>query len=308
MRAFESAARHLSFKAAANDLHVTPAAISQQIKLLEEYLGQPLFHRLPRALTLTRTAEAMLPKLREGLDCLAAAVAATRIDQPGGVIKVLAPPSFAARWLVPRLAKFQQAHPDCELRLSSDATAIDRRDAGALTQDEHDPLDQESRVMIRFGHGRYAGHRVERLFAPDYVPVCSPTLASGDHPLKTPDEVRHHPLIHDETIADLEERPSWTEWLRRAGVSGVDEQRGPRFNNQALAIEAAMAGQGMLLVPRVLVSADVAAGRLAIPFEIIVPSRYAYYLVSSPALAERPAVRAFADWLFAEARADGLLN
>lgn len=306
LRAFESAARHLSFKKAADELHVTPAAVSQQIKALESYLDMPLFRRLPRSQELTAEAQAMLPKIREGFDCLAAAVAISRSNR-GGTLHVSAPPSLAARWLVPRLSRFSAAHPEVELRLSSSLDNIDAQDAPlALKQELLDPRDDHNELAIRFGTGRYPGYRVEQLLAPDYVLVCSPRLLSGPTPLLTPDDLRHQVLIHDESIADASVRPNWREWLRLARVSEVDASRGPRFSNTVLALEAVLDGQGVALVLQPLVTADVAAGRLVIPFAIPAPSAYAYFLVIPEALADRLPVVAFRAWLLEElARSPG---
>jgi LysR family glycine cleavage system transcriptional activator len=303
LRAFEAAARHMSFKKAAEELHVTPAAVSQQIKALEDYLGVALFRRLTRALALTDDAQAMLPKLREGFECLAAAVERTRHYGPRGTLVLSAPPSFAARWLMPRLQRFTEAHPEVDLRMSSSLGTIDRPE-GEPGGDTVDLRRQASDVEIRFGSGRYPGRRTDRIFGVSYVAVCSPVLLRGKRPLRTPADLARHTLIHDDTIPDLRERPSWEEWLKAAGVEGVDATRGPHFSDAGLALEAAMDGLGVALALKPLVSADVAAGRLAIPFPVAVPSRHAYYLVSSPAIAERPAVAAFRQWLLAEARAD----
>lgn len=300
LRAFEAAARHLSFKRAAEELHVTPAAISQQVKLLEAQLGRPLFQRLTRALALTDAGVAMLPKLREGLANLSAALAAT---QPGGgrpVVRLHAPPSFAARWLVPRLTGFAEAQPETELRLASDLATIDRSDQRGGFAPPAAGDDDALSAIVRLGHGRYPGYVVDRLFAPDYTVVCSPALARRGPALQLPDDVRYFPLIHDETIPDLDERPSWSAWLARAGVGGVDVSRGPRFNSLALALEAAIAGQGLVLMPQGLISADIAAGRLMRPFDVVIPSRYAYYLLLPEASAPAPALSGLRDWLLAE--------
>lgn len=305
LRAFEAAARSLSFKQAAEELHVTPAAVSQQIKALEGFLGLPLFRRLPRALELTDDALAMLPKLREGFACLAAAVEATRQPAREAALTVSAPPSFAARWLLPRLSGFNSAHREVELHLHARLDNIDR-------QSDHDPAagepidlrDGASEIAIRFGTGRYPGQRVDLLFACGYTPACSPRLLAGMRPLRTPADLRRHALIHDETIPDETDRPSWARWLQLAGASGVDATRGPRFSDAALAYEAALDGQGVVLALNSLVRSDVAAGRLVTPFSTTLPTRYAYHLVVPDVLAERPAVAAFRGWLLAQARAE----
>lgn len=303
LRAFEAACRHLSFKKAAEELHVTPAAVSQQIKALEDYLGLPLFRRLTRALELTPPAAAMLPKVREGFECFAAAVDSTR-QGDDGVLTVTAPPSFAARWLLPRLPHFAAAHPAVKLRLSSSADAVDRR--GEMREREGEPLDLRtpgSVLAIRYGTGNYPGFRVEQVFAPDWLPVCSPRLLDSGPPLAVPEDLVRHVLIHDETIDDEERQPGWQEWLATAGVTGVDAGRGPRFSNAVLAVEAALAGQGVALALGPLVEADVAAGRLVVPFRLSVPSPYAYFMVMRQAVAERAPVAAFRAWLLAEAQA-----
>lgn len=301
LRAFEAAARHLSFKKAAEELHVTPAAISQQIKQLEGYLNVVLFRRLTRALELTERGEAMLPKIREGFACLASAIETTRSPALRS-LTVAAPPSFASRWLVPRLQRFAALHPDVELRLSSSADSVDR--PGATTVFEAGPVDvrdETSEIAIRYGTGSYPGYRVEQVFAPAYVPVCSPALATPKRPLNVPADLAHHVLIHDETIESETNSPSWQAWLKLARVPGVDSQRGPRFSNTILAIEAALEGQGVALAPQPLVEADLAAGRLVVPFDQPLPSPFAYYLVMPEVVAGRAPVAAFRDWLLHEA-------
>lgn len=302
LRAFESAARHLSFKKAAAELHVTPAAISQQIKVLENYLGVMLFERLTRALAITPQGLAMLPKVREGFDCLAEAVETTRQHEEG-MLTVDAPPSFAAHWLVPRLSRFSAQHPEIRLRLGSGADSVDREgeaprfDAGA-----GDPRDADSVVSIRYGTGDYPGLLVERMLAPGWLPVCSPRLLAAGLPLDKPADLARHVLIHDETIRGGRQ-PGWCEWLAVAGVTGVDATRGPHFSNTVLAVEAALDGQGVALALLPLVESDIAAGRLIAPFDITLPSPYAYFLVMRRALARRPSVLAFRDWLMREAGA-----
>lgn len=305
LRAFEAAARHLSFKAAAEELNVTPGAVSQQIKALEDYLGKPLFRRLSRAIALTPDAEAMLPKLREGFENIALAIEATHTrDTAQEELFVSAPPSFASRWLVPRLARFSALHPQTDLRLSTTMDTIDVRQTAAQLQGEVlDPRDAPNALSIRYGSGDYPGQRVSLLFASDYIAACSPKLMRGKHRLRTPDDIRHHALIHDDTILPDEERLLWLKWLRQAGVEGLEPDRGPRFGNAALAVEAATDGLGVVLALKPLLNDAVKAGRLVLPFDIAVPSRHAYYLVAPEAIADRDVVRAFADWLQVEVAA-----
>lgn len=301
LRAFEAAARLLSFKKAAEELSVTPTAVSHQIKLLEEFLDLRLFTRLTRALELTPEATAMLPKIQEGFAALAAAVEAARCGETGGVVAVCAPPSFAARWLVPRLGAFSRAHPDIELRLSSSAQTIDSRDKSVVgeTRGGGEPVGD---VIVRFGRGHYPGHRVERLFSPEYVAVCSPLLMAGEHPLREPADLRWHSLIHDSTVPELDERPGWSQWLEVAGAGALEGQmRGSYFEDGALALAAAIAGQGVALAARPLVSADIAEGRLVMPFATAIPSRYGYFVTTAEAMAQRPTVQALCGWLQREA-------
>ncbi|MGE5385890.1 MAG: transcriptional regulator GcvA [Betaproteobacteria bacterium] len=298
LRAFEAAARHLSFKSAADELHVTPGAVSQQIKGLEDYIGKPLFERLTRTVRLTPEGEAMLPKLREGFQCLAAAVEATRAREADPTLVVNAPPSFASRWLMPRLARFTEAHPDISLRMSSSMHNIDSPEIAVSSV--VDPRADISEVNIRYGNGDYPGHEVHQIFAPELVAACSPSLLSGEHPLLTPDDLRWHVLIHDDTVPEYSERQTWANWVRMAGVEGIDAQKGPHFGNH-LALEAAVDGLGVVLVLKPLIAEAVARGQLVVPFDITVPSQNAYYLVLPEAIADRPAVAAFTSWVLAEA-------
>lgn len=308
LRAFEAAARLLSFKKAADELAVTPTAVSHQIKLLEEFLDLRLFRRLTRTLELTSEGSAMLPRVQDAFASLAAAIEATRRKETGGIVSVCAPPSFAARWLVPRLGNFSRAHPGIDLRLSSSVATIDSRDKGAAAagnsagEPKHD-------LMIRFGRGHYPGSTVDRLFAPAYVTVCNPDLLAGEHPLREPRDLLWHTLIHDATVPELDDRPGWAQWLNLAGVADIEDQlRGAYFEDAALAVTAAIAGQGVVLAARPMVSADIAEGRLTIPFPQSIPSRYAYYVTIPDAKADRPTVLALRAWLVREAAREEALE
>jgi LysR family glycine cleavage system transcriptional activator len=300
LRAFEAAARHLSFKKAADELSVTPTAISHQIKGLEAYLGLALFRRLTRALELTPEGQAMVPKISEGLACFIAAVERTRSQFSSGRLIITAPPSFATRWLIPRLHGFTDAEPNVKLHLASSLAAIDSDELveqGLMT--DLDSRLADSHIFIRFGTGSYPGFHCDRIFAPDYIAVCSPKLLNSKLPLEKPADVRFHLLLHDDTITNERARPSWEEWLRLAGVNGVDLNAGPHFSDSGLALAAAIDGLGLALVSVPLVSAELGDGRLIAPFEISVGQRYAYYLVIPEAMTERPDVAAFRTWLLA---------
>lgn len=289
--------RHLSFAKAAVELNVTPAAVSQQIKKLESYLGVALFLRSPNALALTDDAQAMYPKIRAGLDQFAAGVEVTQHHQRRS-LNVTAPPAFAARWLIPRLARFSAAHPEVLVRITSLIGNIDEPD-GVLAQSTNliDPRSETSEVAIRFGTGLYPAYQVEKLFTSDFVVACRPSLCNGDLPLQQPQDLRRHTLIHDESTLVVASMPNWQAWLKRVGVSGVDVERGLRFSNAILTLEAALDGQGVAFVQKQLIEADVAAGRLMIPFTASLPSHYAYFLVVAKAATTQPVVLAFHQWL-----------
>jgi LysR family glycine cleavage system transcriptional activator len=292
LRAFEAAARHLSFTKAAEELHVTPAAISHQIKGLEEQLGVPLFRRLTRALRLTEAGQAALPAVRDGFDKLAEAVDLMRAHEESGVVTVSTEPSFAAKWLVPRLDRFRAAHPEFEVRLD----ATDR-----LADFQRDNVD----LAIRYGSGDYPSVEVEKLLSEEIFPVCSPKLLDGPHPLRRPEDLRHHTLIHLDW--DLEDvgAPTWRMWLLAAGVTDIDFTRGPVFSMNSLALQAAIEGQGVALTSSVLVADDLSAGRLVMPFDVSVcdPLDFAYYVVVPKRSAKLPKVAAFRDWLLDEIKA-----
>ncbi len=293
LRAFEAAGRHLSMSKAADELNVTPAAISHQVKALEEILGVPLFRRLNRALLLTTAAQKCLPGLTEGLDHLAEAMGRLAGEDRAGIVTVSMPPSFAAKWLVPRLERFTETHPDLDVRVSASMELVDFR------RDEVD-------IAIRFGHGNYPGLVAEKLFDDAVAPMCGPALLGGDHPLGQPGDLRHHALLHDDSTLFLDATaPDWRMWLKAAGVKGVDAARGSHFSSPELVIQAAIDGAGVALGRLSLAAADLAAGRLVMPFEMSLALAPSYYVVFPEAAAARPKVAAFRDWMMLEAGKDG---
>jgi len=298
LRAFEAAARHLSFKLAAHELHVTPGAVSHQVKLLEEHVGAPLFRRLTRALELTPAALAMLPKVREGLDALHVAVQRVRARDSMRPLTVVSPPNFATRWLMPRLSRFTDSHPEIELHLASRQSMVD---TGASHEAANDGAIEPPLAMVRFGSGHYPGARVDEVLSAVYVPVCSPRLLKGEHALRRPEDLRHHTLLHDDTVVDEGARPSWGNWLQSVGVTDIDATRGPHFSDAALAMDAAIEGMGVTLAIRSLLAAEIEARRLAVPFDIAAPTGYSYYLVTPETGAENAEVSSFRSWLLAEA-------
>ena len=289
LRAFEAAARHLSFTKAAEELHVTPAAISHQIKALEEQLGVALFRRLTRALRLTQAGQAALPPMRDGFDRLADAVELLRAQEDSGAVTVSLDPSFAAKWLVPRLDRFRAAHPELDVRL--DATE-------KLADFQRDNVD----LAIRYGSGIYPGLEVERLLSEEIFPVCSPKLLESSVPLAEPGDLRHHTLIHLEWDSENVTAPNWRMWLLAAGIHDIDFTRGPVFSMTTLALQAAIEGQGVALASSFLVADDLAAERLVMPFDLSVcdPLDFAYHLVVPKRTTDLPKVVAFKTWLLDE--------
>lgn len=290
LRAFEAAARHLSFTKAAAELNVTPAAISHQVKGLESYYGVVLFRRLTRALRLTEDGRATLPGLSEGFDRLAEACALLAERRDSGILTVSAAPSIAAKWLVTRLDRFRSIEPDIDIRLD----ATDR-----LADFVNDGVD----IAIRYGAGDYPGLSVRQLFATRVHPVCSPRFLERHPTLRSPQDLAGKTLLHIDWTSQDESWPSWKMWLLAAGVSGVDSERGPRFSDIAMALHAAAEGHGVALVSDVLAGDDLAAGRLVRPFDLSVSVNFAYFVVCPPEKAEIPKVRVFCDWLCAEADA-----
>ena len=289
LRAFEAAARHLNFSRAADELSVTPGAVSQQIQNLEDYVGAALFKRTPKGLLLTDAAQTALPALREAFDRLAEAASLLTAAVDGRRLTLTAPPSFAAKWLVPRLGAFERVHPQVDVWLSAAIELVD------LTAGEVD-------IAIRYGAGRYPGLEVKRLFSETVIPVASPDHLA-EHALNTPADLPNHILLHDGS-PDLDDScPDWSMWLAARGLKGIDGMRGPRFNQSSLVIEAAVNGRGVALAKRTLAAADLEAGRLVAPLQIATAVDFAYYLVHPKAKGRLPQVKAFVSWIEAQALA-----
>lgn len=287
LRAFEAAARHMNFSRAADELSVTPGAVSQQIQNLEDYVGAALFKRTPKGLLLTDAAQTALPALREAFDRLGEAASLLTAPADGRRVTVSAAPSFAAKWLVPRLGRFEAVHPEVDVWLSAGMELVD------FASGEVD-------VAIRYGSGRYPGLEVVRLMNETVLPVAAPALLA-ERPLDRPEDLASHILLHDGSPDADESCPDWSMWLAARGVKDVDGARGPRFNQSSLVIEAAMNGRGVALAKRALAQADIDAGRLAAPLGINTAVDFAYYVVHPKAKGRLAQVRAFVRWLQAEA-------
>lgn len=309
VRAFEAVSRLGSFKAAAAQLSVTPGAVSQQIKALEDHLGVRLFERLNRGLRLTQAGielAAATQRAFGGLDAALETLGAQGHVARLGCLSVSAPTSFATKWLAPRLYRFNAHHPLIEIRL----TASD-----ALTDLERDPgVD----VVVRYGAGPYRGLTAERLWARSAVfPVCSPALMAGNAPLKLPCALLEHALLrvvpcgrnqNDATTAP--QSADWADWLAAAGVVGSAARKaavsGPMFSNTILAMEAAAAGQGVALTDSVVAEDDLLSGRLFRPFAVSIPDPFSVWLVYRPDRADEARIRAFTEWIRGEARGNAL--
>jgi len=289
LRAFEAAARHMNFSRAADELSVTPGAVSQQIQNLEEYIGAPLFKRTPKGLLLTDAAQTALPALREAFDRLAEAASLLTAAEEGRRLTVSVAPSFAAKWLVPRIGRFEAAHPEVEVWVNAGLELVD------FTSGEID-------LAIRYGSGRYPGLEVTRLLGETVSPVTGPALLETN-PLNQLSDLANHVLLHDGSPDADESCPDWAMWLAARGVKGVDGARGPRFNQSSLVIEAAANGRGVALAKATLAQDDIDAGRLVMPFQDATVVDFAYYIVHPKAKARLGSVRAFIAWLTAEAEA-----
>jgi LysR family glycine cleavage system transcriptional activator len=303
LRAFEAAARHLSFRKAAQELHVTPAAISHQLKALEDYLGVKLFRRANRRVELTPAARAAAPHLHEGFASIFEAVERLREGEAANVLNVSAPPSFAAKWLMPRLYRFVSRHPEIDVRLSARLRSAGSAARGqAVRSGINDASLDDADLAIRFGSGDFGGMRANRLLDIAVAPMASPQLMNGERALSAYADLRQHTLLHDDTAYFSSGRLNWDCWLEAAGATGVDTSHGVHFSHANLAIDAAVDGLGVVVSVTALAAAELAAGRLVLPFALQVPSDYAYYIVCDPTQASRTVIEAFRTWLLEEAR------
>ena len=279
LRAFEAAARHLSFTDAAAELNLTQAAISKQIKMLELRLGQPLFVRGPRSLTLTKAAQAFLPKVRDAFERLSAGAQEVFGAAPDRQLKLRVGVSFASLWLAPRLPRFLAVHPDISLRLISSVW--------------NEPLDPDRFDLdIQYGTGNWPGYDAQRLMDETLFPVCAPALAAG---LKQASDLRKHPLIHV-----LGWQDGWEIWLRANQVSGIDAAIGIQTDNSLLAYELAAHGGGIALARSSIAQGMIAANCLVVPFEAAIPVREAFYLLRRADGVPNNAIERFSKWILQE--------
>jgi LysR family transcriptional regulator, glycine cleavage system transcriptional activator len=291
LKAFEAAARHESFTRAAEELCVTQGAVSHQVKALEAELGLKLFNRERQRLVITEAGRAYLGVVRDAFDRIAAGTERLLQRQSGGALAVSVSPNFAAKWLVHRLGRFAEVHPEIDLRVSAQPHHVD------FAREDID-------LAIRHGDGNAPGLHITRLCVEELFPVCSPKLLSGRNPLRQTSDLNRFTLIHVSDRQGWSSRQGWDQWLDFAGVSGVDSSRGLVLDQASMAIDAAVDGQGVVLTRTALAAWDLIGGRLVRPFDIAMPASYGYWIVCAKATAKLPKIVAFSEWLVAEAAED----
>jgi LysR family glycine cleavage system transcriptional activator len=285
LKAFEATARHESFTKAAQELFVTQGAVSQQVKALEDDLGLRLFRRERQRLIITEAGRAYLEVVRDAFDRLGAGTERLLQRQKSGALTITTSPDFAAKWLVNRLGRFSEAHPEIDLRVSASMQHVD------FARDDFD-------LAIRHGEGQWPGLHVTRLCTEELFPVCSPKLLSGRAALRSPRDVKHHRLLYTNST------DGWTKWLAKAGIVGADMKAGTLFNQSSMAIDAAIDGQGIALARSALAARDLISGRLVRPFREALEAPYAYWIVCPKSAADLPKISLFRNWLLQEAKED----
>lgn len=288
LRTFEAAARLLNFSRAADELNVTPSAVSHQIRDLEDRIGIALFRRNRKALLLTEAGQTLLLGVQSALGVLARSMDEVHALTHTPVLTVSVPPSVAMKWLVPRLQTFRKRHPDIDVRISTD---VELPNLGSGDVD----------IAVHYGDGDYPDLEAELLVANSVAPMCSPSLLDADPPLRRPEDLRYFTLLHD-IGGDEAGNPAydWETWLTEHGVANVDASLGLRFNTSADVLNAAVAGAGVAIGKTALAVDDLKSGRLVCLFGAIVPERSAYYVVRAPGRAVEAKTAPFRDWLFRE--------
>jgi LysR family glycine cleavage system transcriptional activator len=287
LRAFEASARHRSFSRAAEELNVTPAAISHQIKGLEAFLAAKLFKRATRTLMLTTAGQSLLPGIRKGFTAFGEAMEEFGLFDATGMLTVAVTPSFAAKWLVHRIEHFNRAYPDVDIRMTTSMNLSDYSRDGI-------------EIGVRYGKGDYEGLVTEHLLSTEIIPVCSPRLLGGSRKLTSPTDLAAFTLLHDDSHRHEEMYPDWAMWLHAVGADEVDPSHGLRFDTAGETQNAAIEGVGVALGRTTLVSDDIEAGRLVRLFDLVLPSDFAYWIVYTDSSIKRPKVKAFRDWLKSE--------
>lgn len=292
LRAFEASARHMSLTRAAEELHVTPAALSHQIRGLEELLDLKLFERKTRAIALTEAGALLYPGLNAAFTQMRLAISSLERINNDRVLVVSAPPGFTAKWLAPRLYRLMQTHGDIDARISSSMGLANFTTDGVDVAIRH----------VREGAPQDTGLVVDKLFDVTLIAVASPRLVAETGGLSLPDDVRKATLIHDDSLAQRADLPRWSDWLQRTGVEGVDVSRGLRFSSADHALDATVEGAGLLLAHKVLAWDDLRTGRLVAPFDVELRTGRSIFFVCPKGSETRPKIRAFREWINEEAR------
>jgi LysR family glycine cleavage system transcriptional activator len=290
LRSFEAAARHASFAKAAEELRVTPSALSHQIKALEDQLGIQLFERRSRAIALTREGQQLYPGLQTGFNSIHKAVDELLHRKESRILVVSTPPGLTSRWLAPRLYRFSEQHLEFDLRITSSASYVDF---------QRDGIDVAIRNMPGTA-ARAPGIHYEKLVNMELGPVCSPKILKRLGDRRSARAWANVPLVHDESLSGPANLPTWADWLRAAGIRGVDLSRGLRMNTADHALDAAVEGAGVLLSQTILAHDDLRTGRLVMPMNLVLPTHRAYYFACLKKDLSRSAISAFRSWLLAE--------
>lgn len=287
LRVFEASARNLSFVKASEELSVTPAAVSHQVKALEEYLGLSLFRRKSRGLLLTEAGQLLLSDLGEVFLRLDKAMERVIDSDSQGTLTLSVAPTFAVMWLIPRLQKFYALHADIDIRISTGLGLVD------FQRDDFD-------AAIRLGDGQWAGLEAIKLCDESVTPMCSPQLLKGPNAIKCPDDLAKHVLLHNHSMDYDPQAPTWETWLDTAGAKGVDASRGTHFSLPDHGLQASIDGGGVVLGWQFLAAKDVAAGRVVAPFDVTLPLGSSFYLAYPQAHSRRPNIVALREWLMRE--------
>lgn len=295
LRAFEATARHLSFSRAAEELNVTPAALSHQVAGLEAFLGERLFNRSARTISLTPAGDTLYPGLSSAFGQIRQSVERVMLTGNAQILVVSAPPGLTAKWLVPRLHRLLAAHPDLDVRVSASLT---------LASFAGDGVD----VAIRNATGPFPGLWSRKFLEIETLPIVSPRLIEQYGPLESPDDLADFPIIHDDSLGTMFGLPTWKDWLRAAGAEHVDPGPGLHFSSADHALEAAVEGAGVLLGVRSLALDDVRHGRLKFPFSLSLPSQRAFHIVCPEGHETRPKIAAFCAWIVEEVAKLGLTS
>ncbi|MGH8461906.1 MAG: LysR substrate-binding domain-containing protein [Stenotrophobium sp.] len=306
MRAFEAVARLRSFRKASDELFVTPAAVTHQIKALEEQLGISLFARFSHGVELTPAAEAALPRLQQGFEMVGQAVRDLRDFGQSPRLTISVTTTLASRWLVPRLERFLSKHPGVDVRIlasNRQAEPFERKHQEAT----HAELMQTPDIEIHFSQGPPAGDIVDPLFSVHVVPMCHPRLVKASPPMLVPDDLRHRTLLHGDSRLTDRSQSTWAKWLKLAGATMVDPRRGLQLDHSTLALEAAADGLGVTLAMPMLAAQELSEGKVCIVFPIALSLAKAYFIVTSTAAIQRPEVSAFRVWLLEEAQLDAAM-